>query len=43
MEQKTKFILEKGHQTTKKDYAKRKNMPIDVAERWLSPNLNYDL
>ncbi|MBK7641077.1 MAG: methionine synthase [Bacteroidetes bacterium] len=25
------------------NYAKRKNMPIDVAERWLSPNLNYDV
>ena len=25
------------------NYAKRKNMPVDVAERWLSPNLNYDV
>jgi 5-methyltetrahydrofolate--homocysteine methyltransferase len=25
------------------NYAKRKNMPLDVAERWLSPNLNYDV
>ncbi|MBK6340960.1 MAG: methionine synthase [Bacteroidetes bacterium] len=25
------------------NYAKRKNMPVEVAERWLSPNLNYDV
>ncbi len=24
------------------DYARRKSMPPDLAERWLSPNLNYD-
>ena len=23
-------------------YAKRKNIPIEEAERWLSPNLAYD-
>jgi hypothetical protein len=43
VEQKTKFILEKGHQPIEKNYAKRKNMPVDVAESWLSPNLNYDV
>ena len=25
------------------NYAKRKNMRVEVAERWLSPNLNYDV
>jgi len=25
------------------EYAKRKNMPVDVIERWLSPNLNYSI
>ena len=24
------------------DYARRKGMELHVAERWLSPNLNYD-
>jgi 5-methyltetrahydrofolate--homocysteine methyltransferase len=24
------------------DYARRKNMPLDEAERWLAPNLGYD-
>ena len=24
------------------DYAERKQMPLAEAERWLSPNLNYD-
>jgi 5-methyltetrahydrofolate--homocysteine methyltransferase len=23
------------------DYAKRKNMPLEDVERWLSPNLGY--
>lgn len=23
-------------------YAARKNLPVDVAERWLAPNLAYD-
>lgn len=25
------------------EYAKRKNMPLDVIEKWLSPNLSYDI
>jgi hypothetical protein len=24
------------------DYHVRKQMPLEVVERWLSPNLNYD-
>jgi 5-methyltetrahydrofolate--homocysteine methyltransferase len=24
------------------DYARRKAMDVKIAERWLSPNLNYD-
>ena len=23
-------------------FAKRKNIPLDLAERWLKPNLNYE-
>lgn len=25
------------------DIAKRKGMPVEELERWLSPNLNYDI
>ena len=24
------------------DYAKRKGLPLEQAERWLAPNLDYD-
>lgn len=35
------FGLGKISKDQVEDYAKRKNMPVDEAERWLSPNLGY--
>ncbi|MGN6639987.1 MAG: methionine synthase, partial [Mucilaginibacter sp.] len=35
------FGLGKISKDQVEDYAKRKGMPLDVAERWLGPNLNY--
>jgi 5-methyltetrahydrofolate--homocysteine methyltransferase len=34
-------IVVKINQSQVKDYAKRKGMSLDEAERWLAPNLGY--
>ncbi len=36
------FGLGKIEKDQVEDYAKRKGMPLEVAEKWLAPNLNYD-
>ncbi|MDQ6955033.1 MAG: methionine synthase [Mariprofundaceae bacterium] len=35
------FMVGKVNKDQVKDYAKRKGMSLDVAEKWLSPNLGY--
>jgi 5-methyltetrahydrofolate--homocysteine methyltransferase len=35
------FGLNKISKDQVEDYAKRKNMSVETAERWLSSNLNY--
>ncbi|WP_010585020.1 methionine synthase [Schlesneria paludicola] len=36
------FSVDKITKDQVEDYARRKQMPLDVLERWLSPNLGYD-
>ncbi|HEY0981951.1 methionine synthase [Schlesneria sp.] len=36
------FSVDKITKDQVEDYAKRKGMPIELLERWLSPNLGYD-
>ena len=35
------FGLNKISKDQVEDYAKRKNMSVETAERWLGPNINY--
>jgi 5-methyltetrahydrofolate--homocysteine methyltransferase len=36
------FHLGKIDRDQVEDYAKRKNMPLHVVEKWLQPNLGYE-
>ena len=36
------FSVDKITKDQVEDYARRKKMPVDLLERWLSPNLGYD-
>jgi 5-methyltetrahydrofolate--homocysteine methyltransferase len=36
------FAVGKINKDQVQEYARRKNMPLDEVERWLSPVLNYD-
>ena len=36
------FSVDKITRDQVEDYARRKEMPIETVERWLSPNLGYD-
>ncbi|WP_090205549.1 methionine synthase [Ectothiorhodospira magna] len=36
------FAVGKLNRDQVEDYARRKGMPLEVAERWLAPNLGYD-
>ena len=36
------FAVDKITKDQVEDYAKRKGMPLNTLERWLSPNLGYD-
>ena len=37
------FGLGKVGKDQVEDYAKRKGMELDLMEKWLAPNLNYDI